>query len=102
MPGTAGGFGHSEVTDAGKRARDDRNLVRITVAGRQATLDGVENGDHPSGQTELAYTYGEPPACSVTEAILTHLTEQGGRHVLRAYGDRPCSEAENPRVCEPS
>ncbi|MEV5487724.1 substrate-binding domain-containing protein [Streptomyces bobili] len=102
VSGTAGGFGYSEVTNAEKRARDDRDLVRITIAGQQATLDGVENGDYPYWQTELAYTYGEPPAGSLAAAFLTYLTEQGGRDVLRAYGNRLCSEVENPRVCEPS
>ncbi|MFI0090992.1 hypothetical protein [Streptomyces bobili] len=83
MSGTAGGFGYSEVTNAEKRAKDDRDLVRITIAGQQATLDGVENGDCPYWQTELAYTYGEPPAGSLASASLTYLTEQGGRDVLR-------------------
>jgi ABC-type phosphate transport system substrate-binding protein len=100
VSGTAGGFGYSEVTNAEKRAKDDRDLVRITIAGQQAALDGVENGDCPYWQTELAYTYGEPPAGSL--AFLTYLTEQGCRDVLRAYGNRLCSEVENPRVCEPS
>ncbi|MFJ4646012.1 hypothetical protein ACIP6Q_21040 [Streptomyces bobili] len=50
----------------------------------------------------MAHTYGEPPAGSLASAFLTYLTEQGGRDVLRAYGNRLCSEVENPRVCEPS
>ncbi|MCF4138960.1 substrate-binding domain-containing protein [Streptomyces sp. Tue 6430] len=61
VSGTDGGFGYSEAAAAEKRAEDDENLVRITIAGQRASLDGVENGDYPYWQTELAYTYGEPP-----------------------------------------
>lgn len=35
-------------------------------------------------------------------AFLTYLTDQGGKDVLREYGNRLCSEVENPHVCEPA
>lgn len=65
------------------------------------TLEGVEQGTYPYRQTEYACTYGEPPAGSIA-AILRHLTDQGGKDILREYGNRPCSETRYPLVCRPT
>ncbi|MFI9171854.1 PstS family phosphate ABC transporter substrate-binding protein [Streptomyces lincolnensis] len=97
-----GALGYSEVSSAAAKIKEDEHLVQLPIASQRATLDAVENGDYPYWQTEFAYTYGEPPAGSVAAAFLTYLTDQGGRDVLREYGNRLCSEVENPYVCEPT
>ncbi|MFI6936739.1 substrate-binding domain-containing protein [Streptomyces sp. NPDC050287] len=102
VAGTPGGLGYSEVSSAAAKVKKDRHLIQLPIASQRATLDAVENGDYPYWQTEFAYTYGEPPAGSIAAAFLTYLTDQGGRDVLREYGNRLCSEVENPYVCEPT
>jgi hypothetical protein len=42
------------------------------------------------------------PADSIAAAFLRCLTDQGGKDILREYGNRPCSETEYPLLCEPN
>ncbi|MGW3119623.1 PstS family phosphate ABC transporter substrate-binding protein [Streptomyces sp. NPDC001107] len=92
-----GALGYSEVSSV-----TSGRLVKLRIDDMPPTLDGVENGTYPYWQTEYAYTYGEPPADSVAAAFLRYLTDQGGKDVLRAYGNRPCSETRYPLVCRPT
>jgi len=92
-----GGLGYSEVSSV-----TSGNLVKLRIDGMPPTLEGVENGTYPYWQTEYAYTYGEPPADSVAAAFLRYLTDQGGKDILREYGNRPCSETQYPLVCRPT
>jgi phosphate transport system substrate-binding protein len=95
---TPGALGVSEVSNAA--ATDEVAQVRIGQI--PPTLSGVEDGKYPYWQTEIAYTFGEPPADSIAAAFLRYLTDQGGKDILREYGNRPCSETEFPLVCEPA
>ncbi|MFI2434464.1 substrate-binding domain-containing protein [Streptomyces sp. NPDC018693] len=97
-----GGLGYSELRNADEQAQRDKNLIKLRIDNQAASLDSVEHGRYPYWQTEFAYTYGQPPAGSLAAAFLTYLTEQGGRDVLRSYGNRLCSEVDNPLACEPS
>ncbi|MFD8819560.1 PstS family phosphate ABC transporter substrate-binding protein [Streptomyces sp. NPDC059627] len=92
-----GGLGYSEVSSV-----PAGNLVKLDVGGMPPTLEGVEQGTYPYWQTEYAYTYGEPPAGSIAAAFLRYLTDQGGKDILREYGNRPCSETRYPLVCRPT
>ncbi|MBE1533927.1 substrate-binding domain-containing protein [Actinomadura algeriensis] len=93
-----GALGHSEAS--GAATADD--VVQVRIDGIPATLSGVEDGRYPYWQIEFAYTYGEPPADSIAAAFLRYLTDQGGKDVLREFGDRPCSETRFPLLCEPA
>lgn len=93
-----GALGYSEAASAA--AAED--VVRVRIDGIPATLDGVEDGRYPYWQIEFAYTYGEPAAGSIAAAFLRYLTDQGGKDVLREFGDRPCSETRFPLLCEPA
>lgn len=99
---TSGAIGYAELGAA--NARTDLSLVKI--AGQPTTADtALESADHgayPFWQTEYAYTYGEPRADSLTASFLRYLTNQVGRDVVRAHGDRPCAELANPVLCRPS
>ncbi|MGW4801004.1 hypothetical protein ACWEPC_52150 [Nonomuraea sp. NPDC004297] len=92
-----GALGHSEVSSATTAA----GVVRLRIDQMPATLEGIEDGSYPYWQTEFAYTYGELPAGSIGAAFLRYLTDQGGKDILREFGNRPCSETEYPLVCEP-
>lgn len=93
-----GALGHSEVGAA--TARDDVRLVRID--GYPATLEGADEGAYPYWQTEIAYTYGEPPADSIAAGFLRYLANEVGKDIIRSQGHRPCSELDKPLLCRPS
>ncbi|MER7718691.1 substrate-binding domain-containing protein [Streptomyces flaveolus] len=95
---TPGALGHSEVGAA--TARDDVRLVRID--GYPATLEGADEGAYPYWETEIAYTYGEPPADSVAAGFLRYLADEVGKDVIRSKGHRPCAELDKPLLCRPS
>lgn len=42
------------------------------------------------------------PAGSVAAAFLRYLTDQGGKDILREYGNLPCSGTRYPLVCRPT
>jgi ABC-type phosphate transport system substrate-binding protein len=94
-----GGLGYAEAHAAG--ARTDRlRLVRID--GHPAELDAADRGVYPFWATEYAYTYGQPPADSLVAGFLRYMTLEVGQDVIREYGQRPCADLANPRLCRPS
>ncbi|GGP98971.1 substrate-binding domain-containing protein [Streptomyces mutabilis] len=95
---TPGALGHSEVGSA--VARDDVRQVRID--GYPATLEGADQGAYPFWETEIAYTYGEPPADSIAAGFLRYLANEVGKDIIRSKGHRPCAELDKPLVCRPS
>ncbi|MBD0417677.1 substrate-binding domain-containing protein [Streptomyces sp. TRM S81-3] len=95
---TPGALGHSEVGAA--TAHEDVQLVRID--GYPATLEGADEGAYPYWQTEIAYTYGEPPADSIAAGFLRYLANEVGKDILRSRGHRPCAELDEPLLCRPS
>ncbi|MFI2409870.1 hypothetical protein [Streptomyces sp. NPDC018947] len=52
-------------------------------------------------QTEIAYTYGEPPADSIAAGFLRYLADEVGKDIVRAKGHRPCAELDKPLLCRP-
>ncbi|MFE0806498.1 substrate-binding domain-containing protein [Streptomyces sp. NPDC058794] len=95
---TPGALGHSEVGSA--TAHEGVRQVRID--GYPATLEGADQGAYPFWETEIAYTYGEPPADSVAAGFLRYLADEVGKDIIRSKGHRPCSELARPLVCRPS
>lgn len=94
----SGALGYSEVSSAATA----KDVVAVHIDHMPATLSGVEAGKYPYWQTEFAYTYGEVPADSIAAAFLRFLTDQGGKDILREFGNRPCSETRFALLCEPS
>ncbi|WP_432161983.1 substrate-binding domain-containing protein [Streptomyces tendae] len=94
---TPGALGHSEVGAAA--AHDDVRQVRID--GYPATLEGADQGAYPYWQTEIAYTYGEPPADSIAAGFLRYLADEVGKDIIRSKGHRPCAELDKPLLCRP-
>ncbi|ANB06242.1 phosphate-binding protein [Streptomyces ambofaciens] len=95
---TPGALGHSEVGSA--TGHEGVRLVRID--GYPATLEGADQGAYPFWETEIAYTYGEPPADSIAAGFLRYLAAEVGKDVIRSKGHRPCAELDKPLVCRPS
>ncbi|MEV8635799.1 substrate-binding domain-containing protein [Streptosporangium sp. NPDC051023] len=95
---TPGAIGYSELGAATER----RDLKLARIDGQAATLAGAEHGAYPFGETEYAYTYGEPKADSLAASFLRFLTNEIGRDIVHSHGDRPCAELQNPVRCRPS
>lgn len=95
---TPGAVGYSEL-EAGS-GHDGLQLLRID--GQAATLEAADHGAYPFWETEYAYTYSEPDAHSLAASFLRYLTDEVGRDIIRAHGQRPCLELENPVLCHPS
>ncbi|MGW7278087.1 substrate-binding domain-containing protein [Streptomyces sp. NPDC054844] len=93
-----GALGYSEVGTAA--AHEDVRQVRID--GYPATLEGADQGAYPYWETEIAYTYGEPPADSIAAGFLRYLANEVGKDVIRSKGHRPCSELDRPLLCRPT
>ncbi|MBY8876474.1 substrate-binding domain-containing protein [Streptomyces sp. PLK6-54] len=95
---TPGALGYSELGSA--TARHD--LLTVRINGQQATLDAADADAYPFWATEYAYTYGEPPARSLTASFLRYLTNEVGQDIIRSHGDRPCADLTDAVACGPS
>ncbi|MER5517096.1 hypothetical protein [Streptomyces sp. NPDC002763] len=69
-----GALGYSEAAGV-----TSAHLVKLNIGDMPPTLEGVEHGTYPY-----------------------YLTDQGGKDILREYGNRPCSETRYPLVCRPT
>jgi ABC-type phosphate transport system substrate-binding protein len=94
-----GGLGYSEV---GAAASAGAGVVAVRLGGHRATVAEADGGAYPFWETEYGYTYGEPAAESLTASFLRFLTNQVGADILRAHGNRPCGELQNPALCRPA
>ncbi|MET7406072.1 substrate-binding domain-containing protein [Streptomyces parvulus] len=94
---TPGALGHSEVGAASAHT----GVRQVRIDGYPATLEGADEGAYPYWQTEIAYTYGEPPADSIAAGFLRYLADEVGKDVIRSKGHRPCSELDKPLLCRP-
>ncbi|GAA2569781.1 substrate-binding domain-containing protein [Streptomyces lienomycini] len=92
-----GALGHSEVGAAAAH----RGVRQVRIDGFPATLEGADQGAYPYWETEIAYTYGEPPADSIAAGFLRYLADEVGKDVIRSQGHRPCAELDEPLLCRP-
>ncbi|GGT25012.1 hypothetical protein [Streptomyces chromofuscus] len=74
----------------------------MRIDSEKASTDVVEDGTHPSWQTEFAHTCGEPPAGSVAAAFLRFLAGRIGQDILRTNGSPSCAQTPNPLAREPT
>ncbi|NYI07182.1 substrate-binding domain-containing protein [Allostreptomyces psammosilenae] len=94
---TPGAIGYSGVEEA--MDRDDVVMVRIDD--REAVLENADAGVYPFWATEFAYTYGEPPADSLTASFLRYLTNSAGQDIIRAHGHHTCDALRDRVRCQP-
>jgi ABC-type phosphate transport system substrate-binding protein len=90
-----GAIGYSEV----RSGSDLRGLHRLAIDGRSPDVDEITESGYPYRELEYAYTYGQPPADSLTSSFLTYLSRGAGQDVIRTHGHLPCATPEGLRVC---
>ena len=95
---TPGALGYGEL----EAASGHDGLILLRIDGRPATLEAADHGAYPFWETEYAYTHGELDAHSLAASFLRYLTNEVGMDIIRAHGQRPCIELENPVLCHPS
>jgi phosphate transport system substrate-binding protein len=98
VAGTPGALGYGEV----EAASAHEGMVLLRIDGHPATLEAADQGAYPFWETEFAYTHREPDAHSLAASFLRYLTNEVGKDIIRAHGQRPCSELENPVLCRPT
>ncbi|MEU2116837.1 substrate-binding domain-containing protein [Streptomyces sp. NPDC016459] len=76
-----------------------KGLHRVAVDGRRAVLDEIGESSYPYREIEYAYTWGDPPADSLTSSFLTYLSRGSGQDVIRTHGHLPCATPKGLRIC---
>ncbi|MFJ4904103.1 PstS family phosphate ABC transporter substrate-binding protein [Streptomyces sp. NPDC093249] len=76
-----------------------KGLHRVALDGRRPVLDEIGASSYPYREIEYAYTWGQPPADSLTSSFLTYMNQGGGQDVVRAHGHLPCATPEGLRIC---
>ncbi|MEV4425508.1 substrate-binding domain-containing protein [Streptomyces sp. R-07] len=90
-----GAVGYSEL-----RATDGRTgLHRVAVDGRRPVVEELGGSGYPYREIEYAYTWGLPPADSLTSSFLTYLRSGRGQDVISAHGHLPCATPKGLPVC---
>ncbi|MFF8835895.1 PstS family phosphate ABC transporter substrate-binding protein [Streptomyces sp. NPDC015130] len=90
-----GAIGYSEL-----RASEGRKgMHKVAVDGRLAVVEELGESSYPYREIEYAYTWGVPPAGSLTASFLTYLSRGGGQDVIRTHGHLPCATPKGLRIC---
>ncbi|MGW0141156.1 substrate-binding domain-containing protein [Streptomyces calvus] len=94
IPGAIGYSEHNLATRA-------QGLHRLDLDGEPPSVDAIEKGrsSYPYREIEYAYTYGQPPADSLTSSFLEYLTRGTGQEVIRTHGHLPCWAPTGQRLC---
>ncbi|MFF6833440.1 substrate-binding domain-containing protein [Streptomyces sp. NPDC012438] len=95
VAGLPGAVGYGELRASGTV----KGLHRVAIDGRGADADEPGASPYPYREIEYAYTWGEPPAGSLTAGFLTYLTRGGGQDVVRVHGHLPCATPKGLRAC---
>ena len=91
-----GALGYAEL-----RSASEADGIRIAGIDRhQPSPDAVRKGAYPFWEPEQAYTYGSPPASSLTSKFLDYMNGDTGRNLMEKHGHLPCAPLENQRVCQ--
>ncbi|WP_406059691.1 substrate-binding domain-containing protein [Streptomyces sp. NBC_01077] len=90
-----GAIGYTELRDG----TGLKGLHRVAIDGRRPVLDEIGESSYPYREIEYAYTWGEPPADSLTSSFLTYLRWGSGQDVIRTHGHLPCSTPKGLRIC---
>ncbi|MER5961006.1 substrate-binding domain-containing protein [Streptomyces sp. NPDC002057] len=76
-----------------------KGLHRVAIDGRRPVLEELGESGYPYREIEFAYTWGEPPADSLTSSFLTYLNRGSGQDVVRTHGHLPCATPKGLRIC---
>ena len=96
-----GALGYTELRSGTGR----KGLHRVAVDGRLPHADELDRlgetgaSPYPYREIEYAYTWGRPPADSLTSSFLTYLVRGSGQDVIRAHGHLPCQTPRGLKIC---
>ncbi|MBD0712056.1 MULTISPECIES: PstS family phosphate ABC transporter substrate-binding protein [unclassified Streptomyces] len=90
-----GALGYTEL----RSGSGFKGLHRVAIDGRRASLDEIGASPYPYREIEYAYTWGQPPADSLTSSFLTYLSRGSGQDVIRTHGHLPCATPKGLRIC---
>ncbi|KLL10691.1 PstS family phosphate ABC transporter substrate-binding protein [Protofrankia coriariae] len=91
-----GAIGYSEL----QAAIASRNLHALRINGQAPSIESIGDSSYPFTEIEYAYTYGSPPAGSLTSSFLNYLTRGSGQDVMKTHGHLPCYSPEGFRRCQ--
>ncbi|MFD7506011.1 phosphate ABC transporter substrate-binding protein [Streptomyces sp. NPDC059850] len=93
-----GAIGYAELRSAeGSVAGGAVKLPKLD--GQAPSIETVRTRTYPFWEPEYAYTYGRPPANSLTSKFLDYLAGDTGRNLIETHGHLPCSVPENQEAC---
>ncbi|MFE2555407.1 substrate-binding domain-containing protein [Streptomyces sp. NPDC059352] len=76
-----------------------KGLHRVAVDGRRPVVEEIGESSYPYREIEYAYTWGQPPADSLTSSFLAYLIRGSGQDVILTHGHLPCSTPKGLRIC---
>ncbi|MEU8758643.1 substrate-binding domain-containing protein [Streptomyces sp. NPDC048659] len=76
-----------------------KGLHRVGIDGRHPNVDEIGTSPYPYREIEYAYTWGVPPADSLTAGFLAFLGSGGGQAVISTHGHLPCATPKGLRIC---
>ncbi|MFF9013516.1 substrate-binding domain-containing protein [Streptomyces sp. NPDC014870] len=90
-----GAIGYTEL----RAVSGQKGLHKVAIDGRVPNVDEIGASTYPYREIEYAYTWGEPPADSLTSSFLTYLRQGRGQDVIRTHGHLPCATPKGLRIC---
>ncbi|MFJ6867416.1 PstS family phosphate ABC transporter substrate-binding protein [Streptomyces termitum] len=76
-----------------------KGLHPVSLDGRLPVPGELGASPYPYREVEYAYTWGDPPAGSLTASFLDYLARGRGQDLVRARGHLPCATPRGLRVC---
>lgn len=90
-----GAIGYTEL----RSGSDLKGLHRVAIDGRRPVVEEIGESPYPYREIEYAYTWGQPPADSLTSSFLNYLIRGSGQDVVLTHGHLPCSTPKGLRIC---
>ncbi|GCB52077.1 substrate-binding domain-containing protein [Streptomyces sp. NL15-2K] len=91
----SGAIGYSEP----RSAAATKGRHSLSIDGQTASIETLGTSDYPYREIEYAYTYGRPPADSLSVSFINYVTRGAGQDVVRDQGHFPCLSPEGLRLC---
>jgi len=82
-----GAIGYAQVADAASYA----NIATVKIDGFDPKIGAVESGAYPYWTVEYLYTFGRPPAGSLTSTFLDYMNSATARQILATEQYTPCT-----------
>ncbi|MER6094359.1 substrate-binding domain-containing protein [Streptomyces sp. NPDC001728] len=90
-----GAIGYADLRSVGGHP----GLHKVAIDGREPVLEEMSGAGYPYREIEYAYTWGAPPADSLTSSFLSYLTRGRGQDVIGTQGHLPCATPKGLKLC---